>query len=484
MAHLQHSRHRRHPARDEITEVYYEHYEHDSRYRRGRQQPTLASSCGGAVIGLVLLFGATALLWWNEGDAVRAQQSIREAQDALASSSSGLVHVQGDLTIAAGSPSLADGPFGISGEASLYLERRVEVFQWREHKEKKERPVAADARGGVVEKTVTYRYTSGWESKAISSGSFRYERDHRNPPWSEALAVARTHTGLPFEGRHWSQPRVLLDGAALGERLLHLAAEPREPFVPNARVTSGKLAAADASTHERAWLDGAHVYSARTCAPPREPHVGCVRVSWVHAPLREVSVVARRDARGTLVAWPSSIDGYDVLLLAAGRRDAPSMLAAAARAQSLWTWLKRGGGALLTWAGYALLFGPAQYLASWVPLLGGLAGCALSMVALGLALAHALSVIAVAWLAHRPLVAAALLVVAATSAWTGIGLLRSQGGGGSTGRRVPSDGPAARPCSGGSSSTTASSTAAAGGQAAPAPRDSAETCGRYAWEER
>lgn len=32
-------------------------------------------------------------------------------------------------------------------------------------------------------------------------------------------------------------------------------------------------------------------------------------------------------------------------------------------------------GALLVWVGWALLLGPASYLASYVPLLGGLVGC-------------------------------------------------------------------------------------------------------------
>ena len=32
-------------------------------------------------------------------------------------------------------------------------------------------------------------------------------------------------------------------------------------------------------------------------------------------------------------------------------------------------------GALLVWVGWALVLGPASYLASYVPLLGGLVGC-------------------------------------------------------------------------------------------------------------
>ena len=77
----------------------------------------------------------------------------------------------------------------------------------------------------------------------------------------------------------------------------------------------------------------------------------------------------------------------------------------------------RAGGVLAVWLAYGLLLGPATYLASFVPLLGGLVGWALSLVALGAALAHALSVIALAWLAHRPAIALALLAAVAGLLW-------------------------------------------------------------------
>ena len=128
-------------------------------------------------------------------------------------------------------------------------------------------------------------------------------------------------------------------------------------------------------------------------------------------------MIARKDAtERSLTEWQSSSGkGYEVALLEFGDHAAEAMLSAASASQSLWTWLKRGGGVLLTWAGWALLFGPAQYLSSWIPLLSGVVGCVLSMIALGIALAHALTVIAVAWVAHRPLIAATLFTIAALS---------------------------------------------------------------------
>ena len=54
-----------------------------------------------------------------------------------------------------------------------------------------------------------------------------------------------------------------------------------------------------------------------------------------------------------------------------------------------------------------------RYLATWVPLLSGLVGCMLSLVTFGVAVGHACVVVAVAWVFHRPWLAAGLLTLAA-----------------------------------------------------------------------
>ena len=68
--------------------------------------------------------------------------------------------------------------------------------------------------------------------------------------------------------------------------------------------------------------------------------------------------------------------------------------------------------------------GPASYVASYVPLLGQLVGCLLGAVAFGAAAAHALAVIAVAWIAHRPLLGASLLTVVVILVCGGVGVVK------------------------------------------------------------
>jgi len=379
----------------------------------------------GAAFGALLLVAASLLLWFNEGDAVKGQQKILEAQKALAAPGDegrGLTHMMGML---AGSGELRDDAFGLTAKRSIKLQRTVEVFLWKEHTDTTNKKVP-DGRGGqITETTKTHRYTSGWESAGIDSHRFKHEAGHRNPSWSEALSSAGAETGLAFGAASWQQPHVSLGGLDLSSKLLEQAVRWQS-------IAPTTADAAHALSASQAKLSGAYVYSGAACAPPREPAIGCARVAWKHAPLEEVSVIARKVSaeasgreRGQLVPWASTAGiGYEVAMLEFGERDADAMLESAASAQSVMTWLKRGGGILLTWAGWAMLFGPAQYLASWIPLLSGLVGCVLSLIAFGAALAHSLTIIAIAWIAYRPILAVTLLIGAALSAVGGISALR------------------------------------------------------------
>jgi len=111
-------------------------------------------------------------------------------------------------------------------------------------------------------------------------------------------------------------------------------------------------------------------------------------------------------------------------MLRRGQHTPAAMFAAAAGANAAWKWGMRALGSALVWAGWGLVLGPFSYLASWVPLLGGLVGCAVGLLALSLAAAQTLVVVALAWLWYRPLLSATLLALAAASLFLGYGSLR------------------------------------------------------------
>jgi hypothetical protein len=418
---------------------------------RGQRQ-TLCGSCVGAALGILMLVGASALLWFNEASAVRTQQSLSEAHLALAQGSNGLIHLTGMLETG-DKTHLSDEAFGVASQA-LTLERVVEVYQWHEKEHKSNRRVPDGKGGELTETTTTYDYHADWARHEISSAGFKHPNGHRNPGFREALDEASHRSRLDFSGRSWRADVVTLDGLVLGPTLRSKAEALGDLELDRAQVERRLEAAGSAAV-----VSGRrHVYSEAACVDASSPRVGCVRAHWSHAPRQTVTVVAKhqppssRGSRGPrgapvaagpggeggggrLVEWPNAAGaGYELALLEPGEHDASAMLARAASAASMALWLKRAGGALLMWMGYGLLFGPAQYLASWIPLLSGLVGCVLGMVAFGIALCHAVAVIAVAWLFQRPLLATAVLVVVFTSAAMGVqGLRRWRGGGGGGG---------------------------------------------------
>ena len=73
------------------------------------------------------------------------------------------------------------------------------------------------------------------------------------------------------------------------------------------------------------------------------------------------------------------------------------------------TWALRAVGTILMLIGFVLIFAPLGTLASIVPVLGNLVGAGTAVMALLLTLTVAPLVVAIAWLAVRPLLGGGLL---------------------------------------------------------------------------
>lgn len=138
--------------------------------------------------------------------------------------------------------------------------------------------------------------------------------------------------------------------------------------------------------------------------------------------------------------------------------------------RSLWLWLQRAGGLVLAILGYGLVAGPAQHLASWIPLLGGLVGWAVGMAAAFLGLSHALAVICVAWLAQRPLLCTFVLLLLALAVGAAGSCLKKKAGGG--GKQAGGGHSASN-----STSSSGTTDAAGGAAAAAAARAAAARAG-------
>ena len=83
------------------------------------------------------------------------------------------------------------------------------------------------------------------------------------------------------------------------------------------------------------------------------------------------------------------------------------------KAEAILTWILRGVGTLVMFLGFAVFLAPLSTMAAVIPLLGGVVRGAVGLVTLAIAVPLSILVIAFAWLAYRPLIGAALIVLAA-----------------------------------------------------------------------
>ena len=148
---------------DTITEV-----THESWFSR------MGKAVGGVAFGLVLVIAGVGLLFWNEGRSVRRYQTLDAGQKRVVSVAADRVDAAHDGRLvhlserATATRPLEDPEFGLSLTA-LLLQRVVEMYQWTEDKETKERKKV----GGGKETTTTYRYQKRWVDHRVDHHGFK-----------------------------------------------------------------------------------------------------------------------------------------------------------------------------------------------------------------------------------------------------------------------------------------------------------------------
>ena len=124
--------------------------------------------------GILLFVLGTALLWWNEGRAVKTEKMLDEAGRAyveMENPEKKDASLEGELicgtAMATTEDSLTDAQFGIGAKA-ISIRRTVEYYQWVEHAQQERK----DKLGGKEEITTTYTYSKQWVSSPIQSSQF------------------------------------------------------------------------------------------------------------------------------------------------------------------------------------------------------------------------------------------------------------------------------------------------------------------------
>jgi hypothetical protein len=356
----------------------------------------LGGSIVGMLIGFVLLLVSVGLLYWNEGRAVEAQQALTQgakelvelaADNADPAAEGKLVHVSGNLTLSAPAK---DPVFNASGHNLLRLQRNVEMYQWKEE----EHSTSHESVGGTKTTEKTYTYRQEWSSLPINSGAFKHPEGHQNP-------------ALPIRSETFNSDDVKLGAYRLGGPVLEKLGDFK-PFTPEQSAAT-----------EGYRRDGDSYF--RGSGSVGAPTVGDVKVSFGAIEAQPISVVAGLSG-GTLTEFHGA-NGYTIIIAEPGAASAAELFKVKKQEEGHLSWILRGVGFLAMFIGFLLIARPVSMVLAFLPFLEGIAETGAFLIALILTFPLTLLIIAVAWIAHRPVLGIGLLVAAGASLWL-LGKLR------------------------------------------------------------
>ena len=340
----------------------------------------LSNSFGAILFGLVAVPLACWGLFVNEGRAVKTARALSEGQGLVVSISPDrvdpammgkLVHLSGDVRSAAG---VADPLFGVQAKG-IKLVRKVEMYQFVETES-----------GSGQDRKVTY--TREWRDHYIDWRRFKVPQGHNH---GDAMSV-QPATFMATDARIGQVP--------LGGSVGRLSGQ-----VPLA-VSDAGLAKARTTTPRQVRLIEHGYYIG---LDPTRPNIADLRITYSYVPEGPATIVGRQASAG-LEPYRAS-NGREILLASSGLKSPAEMFGKAQDDNATMTWILRAVGLFGMFIAFSSLFAPVRLLASYVPILGSLVSGAVSLVAASATAILGPLVIAIAWIAYRPLVGIGVLVI-------------------------------------------------------------------------
>jgi hypothetical protein len=284
--------------------------------------------------------------------------------------------------------------FGISAAKAVGLARDVEMYQWVESSESKtEKKI-----GGGEETTTTYSYQKEWRSGGVDSSRFKRPTIMPTPT---PCRMARPSLPMP--------PHVGAFSVPAGWWPISVSALQSRPTDADAAEATKRL-----SANRPVKRDGQGLYVGQSST---SPDIGDLKISFERIDAKAGKFRRQAERRGAhrlyLQKWPR------YLLSAAGDADAVSMFKAAQSENTVITWILRLVGLLVMFIGFVLMFAIFGVLADIIPFVGSIVSFGTSLFAFVLTLLLGAVVIAIGWVAYRPLVAIGILVAAAVVALDG-----------------------------------------------------------------
>ena len=415
--------------------------------------------------GFLLFIAGTALLWWNEGRAVKTEKMLDEAGSAyveMENPNKKDASLEGELicgtAMATTEDSLSDAQFGIGAKA-ISIRRTVEYYQWVEHAQEERK----DKLGGKEEIKTTYSYTKEWVSRPIESAQFKdpayqkknmvlatFENDEqyaenvsfgayklnesliRSISSREGIDLAiaedllkqfdrNTQTAYErFYGVQKTNQQPAQQPAqqsAIPDSVMALLPDSVKAVLDSLKAVNDSINIAMANADNKKDLEYVHqasnvLYFGRV---PGSPEVGDVRVTFEQVVPAKVTVMAVVD--GDSFKPFKAKNGKRFQTLVMGKKSGDEIIDSAKSANSTMLWILRLVGILMVIGGLKGIFGFIETILKVVPFIAGIFGWGVGVVCTIVGIAWSLIVIALAWLFYRPLLGIALLVVAGFLIW-------------------------------------------------------------------
>ena len=416
--------------------------------------------------GFLLFVLGTALLWWNEGRAVKTEKMLDEAGSAyveMENPNKKDASLEGELicgtAMATTEDSLSDAQFGIGAKA-IALRRTVEYYQWVEHSQTKKE----DKLGGKEVTTTTYTYSKQWVSSPIQSSQF-HDPAYQNKNMvlttvDEAEQYAENVSfgayKLPESLIHSISSREGMD-LAISEDLLSQfdkstqaayerfygvqksiqqptqQSAPQQPAIPDSvkallsdsvkAVLDSLQAVSDSINKQMATAENKkdlqYIHQASNVLyfgrVPGSPEVGDVRVTFEKVVPAKVTVMAVVD--GDSFKPFKAKNGKRFQTLVMGKKSGDEIIDAAKESNNMILWALRIIGILMVIGGLKGIFGFIETILKVVPFIAGIFGWGIGLVCTVIGIAWSLIIIAIAWLFYRPLLGISLLVLAGFLVW-------------------------------------------------------------------
>ena len=416
--------------------------------------------------GFLMFVLGTALLWWNEGRAVKTEKMLDEAGNAyveMENPNKKDASLEGELicgtAMATTEDSLSDAQFGIGAKA-ISIRRSVEYYQWVEHEQTK----SEDKLGGKQVTTTTYTYSKEWTSRPVESAQFHdpayknknmvlttIEDDEKwaeNVSWGAyTLTESLIHRISSREGMELALAEDLLtqldkttqtayerfygvqkstkqptqqpaqQQSAIPDSVLALLPDSVKAALDSLKAVNDSINKQMENAVNKKDLEYVHqasnvLYFGRV---PGSPEVGDVRVSFEKVVPAKVTVMAV--VEGDSFKPYKAKNGKRFQTLVMGKKSGDEIIDAEKEANSMILWALRIIGIMMVIGGLKGIFGFLETILKVVPFIAGIFGWGVGVICTVIGIAWSLIVIAIAWLFYRPLLGISLLVLAGFLIW-------------------------------------------------------------------